>query len=42
VHHFRKEELESLAAEIGFTVVETFFSDGQEGNLALYQVWGKT
>jgi SAM-dependent methyltransferase len=39
VHHFDEEQLNALAAEIGFRVVETFYSDGKGGNLALYQVW---
>jgi len=39
VHIFSETELQELAAEAGFTVAETFYSDGREGNLALYQVW---
>ncbi len=39
VHHFSESELASLAALSGFRVLETFYSDGKEGNLALYQVW---
>jgi 2-polyprenyl-3-methyl-5-hydroxy-6-metoxy-1,4-benzoquinol methylase len=39
VHHFNEEQLAKLAAETGFRVVETFYSDGKGGNLALYQVW---
>jgi len=42
VHQFSAEELRKLAAETSFTVQETFYSDGQEGNLGLYQVWKKT
>ena len=42
VHHFTEDELRTLAAETGFTVVESFFSDGKEGNLGLYQVWELT
>ncbi len=41
VHQFSETELLSLAGDTGFEVVETFFSDGQEGNLGLYQVWRK-
>lgn len=41
VHHFGAEELHTLAAETGFQVLDSFYSDGQEGNLGLYQVWGK-
>ncbi len=39
VHHFSEVELASLARESGFHVRETFYSDGQDGNLGIYQVW---
>lgn len=39
VHHFDEAELAELAATSGFRIKESFPSDGQEGNLALYQVW---
>jgi hypothetical protein len=39
VHHFSEGELITLAESSGFAVVETFYSDGKEGNLAIYQVW---
>ena len=39
VHHFSESELEQLAAETGFTVVDSFYSDGDGGNLGLYQIW---
>jgi tRNA (uracil-5-)-methyltransferase TRM9 len=39
VHHFSQEELAELAASSGFTVVDTFTSDGKQGNLAIYQEW---
>jgi len=38
-HHFDPAELEALAGAAGFRVVETFLSDGAEGDLGLYQVW---
>ncbi len=38
-HHFSEQELGRLAAETGFRVVESFFSDGENGRLGLYQVW---
>ena len=38
VHHFALDELETLAKTTGFQVGETFFSDGAEGNLGMYQV----
>lgn len=39
VHHFDEDELGALAAETGFIVVDTFYSDGEGDNLGLYQVW---
>jgi hypothetical protein len=39
VHHFTLNELEELAEETGFMIQETFRSDGEGGNLGLYQVW---
>lgn len=39
VHHFTEAELDDLARLSGFRVVETFYSDGKEGNLAIYQEW---
>lgn len=39
VHHFSEAELSALAHETGFDVSETFYSDGETGNLGLYQVW---
>ncbi|MBU0510491.1 MAG: class I SAM-dependent methyltransferase [Chloroflexi bacterium] len=39
VHHFSESELSSLAEETGFEIMETFYSDGEGGNLGLYQVW---
>jgi SAM-dependent methyltransferase len=41
VHHFDEDELGRLAVETGFTVSASFFSDGEGGNLGLYQVWKK-
>jgi SAM-dependent methyltransferase len=41
VHQFSEPELARLAAEAGFTIQETFYSDGKEGDLGLYQVWMK-
>lgn len=41
VHHFNDEELICLGKAAGLSLVETYFSDGKEGNLALYQVWQK-
>ena len=39
VHHFSESELGELAEEAGFRVTDTFYSDGETGNLGLYQVW---
>lgn len=36
VHLFQEAELEALAGMSGFTVADRFYSDGAEGNLALY------
>jgi len=42
VHHFDEGELQELANATGFEVTETFYSDGESGNLGLYQVWKPT
>jgi len=42
VHHFDKAELTELAQTTGFQVKEVFYSDGETGNLGLYEVWVKT
>jgi len=39
VHHFDEVELKELAEASGFEITETFYSDGEGGNLGLYQVW---
>lgn len=39
VHHFNEQELQEFAEAIGFQIMETFFSDGETGNLSLYEVW---
>ena len=41
VHHFSEAELSTLAREAGFTIQESFYSDGKTGNLGLYQNWKK-
>jgi tRNA (uracil-5-)-methyltransferase TRM9 len=38
-HHFTESELSALAKATGFEVIETFHSDGESGDLGLYQVW---
>ncbi|MFU8771219.1 MAG: class I SAM-dependent methyltransferase [Anaerolineales bacterium] len=42
VHHYSTAELASLAAATGFSIQDTFISDGENGKLGLYQVWTKT
>lgn len=39
VHLFNEHELRDLAAQSGFKIEESYFSDGKEGNLGLYQTW---
>jgi tRNA (uracil-5-)-methyltransferase TRM9 len=39
VHYFSEQELEHLANENGFQIIDTFYSDGEGGNLSLYQTW---
>jgi len=41
VHTFNEAGLTHLAEAAGFTVQESFYSDGKSGDLALYQVWGQ-
>ena len=42
VHQFSEEELAELARVTGFTVEESFYSDGEGGKLGYYQVWKKS
>lgn len=42
VHHFSESDLSALANETGFTVRETFYSDGETRNLSLYQIWQRS
>lgn len=39
VHHFDESELLELANASNFCIMDTFRSDGEGGNLGLYQVW---
>lgn len=41
VHHFDKAELAKLAGISEFEIVETFYSDGENKKLGLYQIWKK-
>lgn len=38
-HHFSEAELESLAVQTSFRVIRSFYSDGENSRLGLYQVW---
>jgi tRNA (uracil-5-)-methyltransferase TRM9 len=40
-HHFSENELGALAGGTQFSIIETFFSDGHNHNLGLYQIWEK-
>ncbi len=42
VHHFNEEELSELAHAAHFEIEHTFYSDGQNRKLGLYQIWKKT
>ena len=39
VHYFDEASLDELANDSGFRVINTFRSDGEGGNLGLYQIW---
>lgn len=39
LHHFTADELSKLAAESSMCLQDSFLSDGESGNLGLYQVW---
>ena len=41
VHHFDVSELTDLAKAGGFEISETFYSDGENKRLSLYQTWRK-
>jgi len=41
VHFFNEHELSLLAEECGFIIQETFYSDGENGKLGLYQIWAR-
>lgn len=42
VHNFTDAELKDHALHSGFTIVDSFHSDGGSDNLALYQVWRRS
>jgi SAM-dependent methyltransferase len=39
VHHFNQTELDKLAQNTGFIILDRFYSDGEGGKLGLYQAW---
>ncbi len=39
VHLFEEDELCAIATQSRFRVLETFYADGREGNLSIYQIW---
>jgi hypothetical protein len=39
VHHFDEKELQELAQVTSFQIKDVFYSDGETGNLGLYQIW---
>ncbi len=41
VHQFNESELSLLANDAGFLIKEIFYSDGEGGDLGLYQIWEK-
>ncbi len=41
VHHFDESELAELAKASGFETIETFYSDGENKRLSVYQTWKK-
>jgi tRNA (uracil-5-)-methyltransferase TRM9 len=41
VHIYNEAELEQLAEKSSFRINQSWFSDGKEGNLGLYQVWSR-
>jgi len=41
-HHFTTEELLGLAEQVEMRVTDSFTSDGESGDLGLYQTWSRT
>ena len=39
VHHFSLEELQLLAVETAFEMLDSFLSDGENNQLSIYQIW---
>jgi SAM-dependent methyltransferase len=41
IHHFDEAELGELASLAGFEPIETFYSDGENRRLSVYEIWRK-
>ncbi len=41
IHFFDERELSILAEECGYNIQETFYSDGENSKLGLYQIWAR-
>ncbi|HTP01904.1 MAG TPA: class I SAM-dependent methyltransferase [Anaerolineales bacterium] len=41
IHYFDEDELADMANAAGFQLLETFYSDGENRRLSVYQVWRK-
>lgn len=41
IHIYNEAELERLAGKSSFRIDQSWYSDGKEGNLGLYQVWSR-
>lgn len=41
IHHYDSDNLRQAGQKTGLQLVKEFYSDGKEGDLALYQVWEK-
>jgi tRNA (uracil-5-)-methyltransferase TRM9 len=39
VHVYDSTELESIAADTDYKILDSFYSDGEGGNQAIYQIW---
>jgi hypothetical protein len=39
IHSFTEDELAELANQCGFSIKNSFYSDGEGGRLGLYQIW---
>jgi tRNA (uracil-5-)-methyltransferase TRM9 len=42
IHIYNEAELQRLAEKSSFRINQSWFSDGKEGNLGLYQIWSRS